>query len=57
MYADFCSVFVLDETDRKQAGEVAELEVRPVVTNTVMSGLRERKALARTVAQELGLAA
>jgi LPPG:FO 2-phospho-L-lactate transferase len=57
MYADFCSVFVLDETDRKQAGEVAELEVRPVVTNTVMSGLRERKALARALVRELRLAA
>jgi LPPG:FO 2-phospho-L-lactate transferase len=57
IYADFCSVLVLDEIDRKQAREVAELEVRPVVTNTVMTGLRERKALARTVARELGLAA
>ena len=57
MYADFCSVLLLDEIDRKQAVEVAALGVRPVVTNTVMTGLRERKALARAVARELGLAA
>jgi LPPG:FO 2-phospho-L-lactate transferase len=55
MYADFVSVFVLDDIDRKQAGEVTSLGLRPVVTNTVMAGLRERKALARVVARELGL--
>jgi LPPG:FO 2-phospho-L-lactate transferase len=57
MYADFVSVFVLDEIDRKQVSEVAGLEMRPVVTNTVMRGPHERKALARAVARELGLAA
>jgi LPPG:FO 2-phospho-L-lactate transferase len=57
MYADFCSVFVLDEIDRRQAGEVAAFGLRPVVTNTVMTGLRERKALARAVVRELELAA
>jgi LPPG:FO 2-phospho-L-lactate transferase len=56
MYADFCSVFVLDEIDRRQAGEVAALGLRPVVTNTVMTGLRERKALAGAVVRELELA-
>jgi len=48
---------VLDEVDRKQAAQVEALEMRPVVTNTIMSGLRERKALARVVARELGIRA
>jgi LPPG:FO 2-phospho-L-lactate transferase len=53
LYADFAGMFVLDETDRDQAGEVEALDVRPVFTNTIMSGLRERKALARAVAAAL----
>jgi LPPG:FO 2-phospho-L-lactate transferase len=55
LYADFVGVFVLDEADRKQAEPVAGLDIRPVVTNTIMKGLRERKALARIVAHELGI--
>ena len=39
-----------------QAGRAsAALDMRPVVTNTIMRGLRERKALARVVARELGI--
>ena len=55
LYVDFTAVFVLDEVDRKQAAQVAALGMRPVVTNTVMRGLRERKALARVVANEMGI--
>jgi LPPG:FO 2-phospho-L-lactate transferase len=55
LYADFCGVFVLDEVDRKEAAQVAALDMRPAVTNTVMRGLRERKSLARVVARELGI--
>ena len=47
-------MFVLDEIDRKQAAQVEALGMRPVVTNTIMRGLRERKALARVVVRELG---
>lgn len=57
LYTDFAGVFVLDEVDRKQAAEVEALGVRAVVTNTVMSGRRERIALARVVARELGIEA
>jgi len=57
LYQDFVGVFVLDEVDRKQAVQVEALEMRPVVTNTIMGGLRERKALARVVARELGIQA
>jgi LPPG:FO 2-phospho-L-lactate transferase len=55
LYRDFVSVFVLDEIDRKQAVQVEALEMRPVATNTIMCGLRERKALAKVVARELGI--
>lgn len=56
LYADFLGAFVLDDVDRKQAAEVQSLGIRPVVTNTIMHGLRERKALARIVVRELGVA-
>jgi LPPG:FO 2-phospho-L-lactate transferase len=55
LYVDFCGIFVLDEVDRKQAAQVTALDMRPVVTNTVMRGLRERKSLARVVAREMGI--
>ena len=55
LYVDFCGVFVLDQIDRKQASQVAALDMRPVITNTIMRGLRERKALARVVAREMGI--
>jgi LPPG:FO 2-phospho-L-lactate transferase len=54
LYVDFAGVFVMDEVDRKQASQVAAMDMRPVVTNTIMRGLRERKALARVVVRELG---
>ena len=57
LYADFAGVFVLDEVDRKQGGEVESQGMRPVVTNTIMSGRRERKLLARAVTEALGVEA
>jgi LPPG:FO 2-phospho-L-lactate transferase len=56
LYVDFCGVFILDEIDRKQASQVEALDMRPVVTNTIMRGLREKKTLARAVAREMGIA-
>ena len=53
LYADFVSTFVLDEVDRKQAVTVEKLGIRPVVTNTIMRGLRERKSLAQIIVREL----
>jgi len=55
LYADFVGTFVLDDVDRAQAAAVEKLGIRPVVTNTVMRGLRERKSLARVMARELGI--
>lgn len=57
LYADFVGVFVLDEIDSKQSAQVESLGMRPVVTNTIMRGLRERKSLARVVARELEIEA
>ena len=57
LYSDFAGTFVLDEVDRKQAAEVEPRGVRPVVTNTIMSGRRERKSLARAVTGALGVEA
>ncbi|HLI83853.1 MAG TPA: 2-phospho-L-lactate transferase [Bryobacteraceae bacterium] len=57
LYADFVGLFVLDEADRTQAEEVESLGMRPVVTNTIMSGARERKALARAAMAALEIAA
>jgi len=55
LYLDFAGMFVLDEVDRKQAAQVEACGMRPVVTNTIMRGLRERKSLARVVVRELGI--
>jgi LPPG:FO 2-phospho-L-lactate transferase len=55
LYDDVAGVFVLDEVDRHQARDIEQLGMRPVVTNTIMRGLRERKALARVVAREMGI--
>jgi hypothetical protein len=46
---------VLDEVDRERAKKVEALGMRPVVTNTIMSGLRERMRLARVVASSMGM--
>jgi LPPG:FO 2-phospho-L-lactate transferase len=55
LYQDFVGVFVLDEVDRERAKKVEALGMRPVVTNTIMSGLRERMRLARVVAGSMGM--
>jgi LPPG:FO 2-phospho-L-lactate transferase len=55
MYQDLLDVFVLDAADAKQAAAVERLGIRAVVTNTVMSGAAQRKALARAVLRTVGL--
>jgi len=57
LYQDLVRVFVMDEVDERQAREVRDLGMLPVVTQTIMRGPRERKALARTVVRELGIEA
>lgn len=56
LYRDFVDVFVLDRVDRKLAPKVEGLGMRAVVTNTIMRGLAQKKALARAVVKALGLA-
>jgi len=55
LYLDFMGIFVLDEIDRRHAPAVEALGVRAVVTNTIMSGLRARKNLARVLVREMGI--
>jgi len=57
LYKDFVGIFVLDEADRLQSVQVEALGIRPIVTNTIMRGIRERKSLARAVVRELGIEA
>ncbi|MBI3667116.1 MAG: 2-phospho-L-lactate transferase [Acidobacteria bacterium] len=56
LYRDFLDVFVLDGVDRDEARRVEALGIRTVVTNTIMSGVPQKKALARTVLKALELA-
>jgi LPPG:FO 2-phospho-L-lactate transferase len=56
LYRDFVNVFVLDQVDRRQAPRIEALGMRPVVTNTIMTGLREKKALAKAVLTALEIA-
>ena len=46
-YRDFCSVLVIDELDERDARRIADLDVRPVVTDTLMRDARVAAALAR----------
>ena len=55
LYTDIAGIFVMDEEDRKHAGAIEALNMRPVIVNTIMRGLPQKKALARVVARELGM--
>ena len=55
LYRDFVGVFVLDEVDLECLKDVEALRMRPVVTNTVMKGLRESKKLAWVVVGSMGM--
>jgi LPPG:FO 2-phospho-L-lactate transferase len=54
LYRDFLDVFVLDRVDQRLAPKIEALGMRVVVANTIMTGLAEKKALARVVVQALG---
>jgi LPPG:FO 2-phospho-L-lactate transferase len=53
LYEDFLDIFVLDHADRSLAPAVEALGLRAVVTNTIMTGLRRKKALASAVLEVL----
>ena len=59
MYADFLDVFVIDQADEALAPAVAEIAGRNgnlevVVTDTIMSSMDKKAALARTILGALG---
>lgn len=56
LYRDFLDLFVLDLVDADLADAVAELEIEPLVTATLMTGLQEKKHLAAATLRALGLA-
>ncbi|MCC6389311.1 MAG: 2-phospho-L-lactate transferase [Bryobacterales bacterium] len=53
MYRGLVDMFVLDRADKRLAPEVEKLGMRAVVTNTIMTGPAQKKALARTVLKAL----
>jgi len=53
LYQGLVDVFVLDREDRKLAPAIDALGMRTVVTNTIMTGLAQKKALARSVLKAL----
>jgi LPPG:FO 2-phospho-L-lactate transferase len=55
MYRDFVDVFVLDWVDARQASKVEALGMRVEVTDTIMTSLARKRALARVVVGALGL--
>ncbi len=57
LYLGLIGTFVIDNVDRNYAADVEALGLRAVVTNTVMTGLSQKKALARTVARSAGIRA
>ena len=55
LYADIADVFVLDTVDAPLADAVAELGVRPIVADTIMTDDPSRARLAATVLEAAGL--
>ncbi len=53
LYRDICGTFVLDQADRRLAGEVERLGMRAVVTDTVMADERRAARLAAVVLRAL----
>ena len=50
-YGDLIDVLVIDEVDAAQADAVSALGIRPVITDTIMRGPREKANLARVALQ------
>jgi LPPG:FO 2-phospho-L-lactate transferase len=53
IYEGLVDVLVIDQVDAGLAPAIEKLGMRTVVTNTIMTGIREKKALARTVVKAL----
>ena len=55
MYQDFLDLFVLDVADATLADQVAELDIEPLVTETVMRDIQAKRNLAAATLSALGL--
>ncbi|MEM3096741.1 MAG: 2-phospho-L-lactate transferase, partial [Nitrososphaerota archaeon] len=55
IYRDFLDVMVMDSVDISYKSEIMAMGVKVVVTNTVMSSLAHKRALARTCLEAVGL--
>ena len=53
LYEDFLNILVLDHADRSLVPAVEALGMQAVVTNTIMTGLRRKQALARAVLEAI----
>lgn len=53
IYQGLVDVFILDKIDADLAPEVRKLGMQTVVTNTIMTGVAEKNALARTVTRAI----
>jgi LPPG:FO 2-phospho-L-lactate transferase len=53
IYRGLVDVFILDEVDRELAPAIQKLGMKTVVVNTIMSGMAEKKALARVAVRAL----
>jgi LPPG:FO 2-phospho-L-lactate transferase len=56
LYREFLDVYILDAQDESDREEIEGLGVKVCVTNTVMSGLEEKIALAKTTVEGLRIA-
>lgn len=54
LYRDFLDVMVIDSVDAELALEIEALELDVVVTDTIMSSMEKKAALARTVLEAAG---
>ena len=55
LYRDFLGTFILDSVDADQRERVRALGVEPIVTDTIMTDLTKKIALARTCLRAMGL--
>jgi LPPG:FO 2-phospho-L-lactate transferase len=54
-YRDFLDVMVIDQQDAELAGEIEDLGIPCIVTDTIMRDAERKAALARTVLQAAGI--
>jgi LPPG:FO 2-phospho-L-lactate transferase len=53
LYEDFLDCFVIDNADAADRARIEALDLDVVVTDTIMKGMEEKAALARTVVEAI----